>query len=188
MVDAQFETDRLILRRLQDNDARSISMLAGDYDVAKMTLNIPHPYPGGAATEFINRSKHAWDNHERYAFAIVLKATGTFMGVIGLIPEIRHRRAEVGYWIGKPHWGKGFMTETLKRIIQFGFEDLDLNRIQAGYIFDNPASGRVMEKVGMQLEGTFRQYAIRDDQPFDISYRAILREEYDVQQRDSRAR
>ncbi len=177
----ELTTDRLLLRRLKQADAPHIIKLAGDYDVAKMTLNIPHPYPTEGASTFIERSQQAWDKGERYGFAIVLKDSDTFMGVIGIIPELQHFRAEVGYWIGKPFWGKGYVTEALKRVLQFGFEKLDLNRIDAAYRVDNPASGRVMEKVGMQLEGTFRQVMFRDGAYSDLSYRAILREEYEAQ-------
>lgn len=177
-MDYEFFTQRLILRRLRPDDAPHMVTLAGDYEVAKMTLNIPHPYPADDAVKFIERSQHAWDAGERYGFAIVLKETDTFIGVIGIIPELQHYRAGVGYWIGKPFWGKGYVTEALQRVIQFGFETLDLNRIDASYRTDNPASGRVMEKVGMRHEGTFRQVMFRDGAYSDLSYRAILREEY----------
>jgi len=180
MGDYEFFTQRLILRRLKPDDAPHMVTLAGDYDVAKMTLNIPHPYPADGASKFIKRSQYAWDAGERYGFAIVLKETDTFMGVIGIIPEYQHYRAEVGYWIGKPYWGNGYVTEALKRVIQFGFETLDLNRIDAAHRSDNPASGRVMEKVGMIYEGTFRQVTFRDGAYSDLKYYAILREEYDT--------
>ena len=180
MDDYEFITERLNLRRLKSDDAPHMVTLAGDYDVAKMTLNIPHPYPAEDAIKFIERSQHVWDTGERYGFAIVLKETDAFMGVIGIIPEFQHFRAEVGYWIGKPYWGKGYVTEALKRVIQFGFETLKLNRIDAAYRADNPASGRVMEKAGMTYEGTFRQMTFRDGAYSDLSYYAILREEYDA--------
>ena len=178
MADYEFTTDRLLLRRLKLEDAPHIVTFAGDYDVAKMTLNIPHPYPPDEAMPFIKRSYKTWEEGTAYSFAIVLGTTDIFMGVIGLRPHMQHRRADVGYWIGKSFWGHGYMTEALERIIQFGFEDLDLNRIDAGYRVDNSASGRVMEKAGMEYEGTFRQYAMRDDEYMDLSYRAILRENY----------
>ena len=66
-------------------------------------------------------------------------------------------------------------------MIQFGFEKLDLNRIAAAYRVDNPASGRVMQKAGMQFEGTFRQVVFRDGAYSDLSYCAILREDYKAQ-------
>ena len=178
MPDYRFETDRLILRCLQEDDAPHFVELAGDYEVSKMTLNIPHPYSNDDAIQFIKGSIEAWEKGERYAFAIVQKETDSFMGVIGIHPEMRHSRAEVGYWIGVPYWGQGYMTEALQRVIQFGFETLNLNRIQASHRTDNPASGRVMEKAGMQYEGTLRQMMIRDGEFTDISYRSILREDY----------
>jgi [ribosomal protein S5]-alanine N-acetyltransferase len=178
MTEYKFSTDRLILRRLKPEDATHMFELANDYEVAKMTLNIPHPYLVGDAIKFIKRSQTAWDSGERYGFAIVLKETNTFMGVIGIIPILEHYRAEVGYWIGQTYWGRGYTTEALKRVIQFGFETLDLNRIDASYRVDNPASARVMEKAGMTYEGTFRQAMFRDGAYSDISYSAILRRDY----------
>ena len=83
----ELRTDRLLLRRLKQDDAPQMARLAGDYEVAKMTLNIPHPYPADDAKTFIERSQQAWDKGERYGFAIALKETDTFMGVIGIIPE-----------------------------------------------------------------------------------------------------
>lgn len=178
MSDYVLETERLLLRCLQLDDAARVVELAGEHDVAKMTLNIPHPYPPESAVGFIEGSIEAWKNEERFAFAITDKVSNTFMGVIGLHPEQRHKRAMVGYWIGKPYWGKGYMTEALKRVIQFAFEDRDLNRVEAAYHIDNPASGRVMEKAGMLFEGTFPQYYRRDDKFIDLHFRAILRENY----------
>jgi len=181
MTEYQFTTDRLILRKLAFTDAPDIVRLAGDYEVAKMTLNIPHPYPADSADTFIKQTHQNWANGVAYTFAIVRKDDETYMGTIGLRVEDRHKRAEVGYWIGVPFWGKGYMTEALKRIIQFGFEDLGLNRVGASYLIGNPASGRVMEKAGMTHEGTFYKYSIRDGEPMDLHFRGIVREDYDAQ-------
>lgn len=174
-------TERLRLRPLQVEDAPHIVELAGNVEVAKMTLNIPHPYPAESAMDFIKATGKNRDAGTGYTFAIARKADDTYMGTIGIHPTIKHLRAEVGYWMGVPYWGQGYMTEALKRIIQFGFDDLKLNRVQASYRVDNPASGRVMEKAGMKLEGTFYKYYIRDHVPMDLHFRAILREEYDAQ-------
>jgi len=181
MTDYQLTTDRLLLRKLTLTDAPDIVRLAGDYEVAKMTLNIPHPYPADGAEDFIKMTHQNWDNGVTYTFAIVNKDDEAYMGAIGIRIEARHKRAEVGYWIGVPYWGQGYMTEALQRVIQFGFEELDLNRIGASYLVQNPASGRVMEKAGMKHEGTFLKYMIRDDEPLDLHFRAILREDYHAQ-------
>ncbi len=178
MAITNLETDRLILRKLALEDAPHIVRLAGDYEVSKMTLNIPHPYPPDVAEDFIKTVRENWENDVSFTFAIVRQEDDIFMGMIGLRPEMKHLRAEVGYWIGVPFWGKGYMTEALKRVIQFGFDDLKLNRVGASYRIDNPASGRVMEKAGMQHEGTFYKYSIRDGVPMDLHFRAILREDH----------
>lgn len=181
MIDKTLTTERLILRKLEPDDAPHIVRLAGDYEVSKMTLNIPHPYPAEIAPEFITNTHKNWENDITYTFGIVRKNDNVFMGVIGVHPEMRHLRAEVGYWIGVEFWGKGYMTEALKRVIQFGFEDLNLNRVGASHLISNPASGRVMEKAGMKHEGTFYKYSVRDGEPMDLHFRAILKDDYDAQ-------
>ena len=101
---------------------------------------------------------------------------------MGIHPAPEHDRAEVGYWIGKPFWGRGLATAALRLLLQFGFETLQLNRIEAGHFDYNPASGRVMEKAGMRFEGVRRQYVWHRDRYKDVRWYAILREDYDALQ------
>ena len=178
MTDYVLETDRLRLRRPQESDVSAIYQLVNDYDIARSTLNIPYPYVLADATAFLQHVNKAWAEKSRYPFAITLKESDEFMGIIGLGIHHGNNWGEAGYWIGKSYWGRGYMTEALKRIIQFGFEDLELNRIQASHFTDNPASGRVMEKAGMQFEGVLRQYIRKWDVYKDLCYMAILRGEY----------
>lgn len=181
MKPIQLQSERLIFRQLQPEDVPLIVEMAGDYDVSKMTLNIPYPYPTEVAVEFVEHSHKTWEDDTAYSFALVLQENNQFIGVIGLRPNMRHNRGEVGYWVGKSYWGKGYMTEALKRVIQFAFEELELNRVGASYLIHNPASGRVMEKAGMKHEGTFLKYYTRDDVPLDLHFRGITREDYDAQ-------
>src|SRR5690554_1828742 len=111
------ETERLILRKLNQTDAERIEKLAGDYDVAKTTLNIPHPYPKGSAKDFIERTLLAEDNGELITFAIVKKKANHLIGIIGINLTLAHERGELGYWIGKPYWGKGYGTEATTAIL-----------------------------------------------------------------------
>lgn len=168
------ETERLILRGLEGRDARVIQELAGAPEVASTTLNIPHPYPEGAAEEFIQRTQESARTGEDYAFAMTRKEDGEFLGIVGLHPERRHNQAEIGYWLGRPYWGNGYTTEAAKAVIRFGFTQLGLNRIFAGHFLRNPASGRVMQKAGMQYEGTHRQAMKKGDGYEDIVMYAIL--------------
>jgi RimJ/RimL family protein N-acetyltransferase len=168
------ETDRLILRGLELRDAPIVQKLAGAPEVASTTLNIPHPYPEGAAAEFIQRTQERARTGDDYAFAMTRKEDGEFLGIVGLHPEERHNQAEIGYWLGKPYWGNGYTAEAAKAVIRFGFTQLGLNRIFAGHFLRNPASGRVMQKAGMQYEGTHRQAMKKGDGYEDIVMYAIL--------------
>lgn len=173
-------TDRLVLRSLEMNDAPTIQELAGAYPVAAHIVNIPHPYPYGAAEEWISGQEEYFEKGEGVNFAIVHKRQGNLIGVIGLHIKKQHHLGELGYWIGEPYWNQGYCTEAAREVFRYGFKELDLNRIQARHMTKNPASGRVMEKIGMQREGTLRQSLHRFDSFEDTHVCAILREEYEA--------
>lgn len=176
-----FETERLILRGLELADAPRLQLLAGDYDVARWTENIPHPYPDGLAEDFIKRTQAQAEVEplETYTWGIVSKAEKLVIGGIGLMTNRKHQRAEIGYWVGKPYWRQGYTTEASQKVIQFGFERLGLNRIYAMCVAQNVGSSGVMKKLGMVYEGTKRQHAHRDGQIYDYEFYAILRDEYE---------
>ncbi len=148
------ETKRLILRTPDMHDAKTVQQLAGDFDIAKTTLLVPHPYPDGAAETWIEGVQTRAEEGRGYTFAIIRKSDDVFMGVVSLGIAQEHRRAELGYWIGKPYWGQGYTTEAADRVIEFGFGELNLHRIFAFAMIKNPASSRVMQKIGMSYEGT----------------------------------
>lgn len=89
---------------------------------------------------------------------MTLAGYGKLVGAIGLGLQQDHDRAEMGYWIAVPHWNNGFTTEAARRVIDFGFEALTLERIFAQHFATNPASGRVMMKAGMHYEGSLRHH------------------------------
>ena len=173
------ETDRLILRPLELSDAPTIRALAGHPDIAATTLNIPHPYPEGAAEAFI-RSLSEEKPDPAYTFGMVRKQDDQLMGAIGIRPVAQFDRAEIGYWIGVPYWGQGYTSEAARRVVAFGFEALKLHRIYATYLSHNTASRRVMEKAGMTYEGTLRQHVKRFDRYYDLGYCGILRAEWEA--------
>lgn len=112
------------------------------------------------------------------ALAIELRNEATLVGTVGLRIDRNVNMAELGYWIGKPYWNLGFATEAVVAILAFGFDELRLNRIQAGHMARNPASGWVMEKAGMILEGTTRQAAVKWGRYEDLVSYGILREDW----------
>jgi ribosomal-protein-alanine N-acetyltransferase len=116
------QTERMILRPITLDDAAVIQRLAGDRKVAATTLLIPHPYPDGAAEEWINTHAESWEQKQSLTLAMSDRESGALMGVIGMTVNADHDSAEIGYWIGVPYWNQGFTTEAARAIIAFGFE------------------------------------------------------------------
>ena len=154
------ETARLRLRPYAPADAPRLQQLAGDPAVAATTLNIPHPYPDGAAEAWIGAHAAKWAAHTELVLATTLMGTGELLGSVGLTIQEEHEKAELGYWVGVPHWNRGYATEAVRAVIAWGFATLGLSRIQAHHFAETPASGRVMAKAGMQREG-FSPLALR---------------------------
>jgi RimJ/RimL family protein N-acetyltransferase len=174
----ELRTPRLLLRSLRESDFDSLVTLANDYDIAAMTLRLPHPYTRGDAEQFLEacsdsvRSGHA-------VFAI--EFDGQFAGCIGLHPNLDHRRAELGYWIGKPFWGKGIATEAAREVVRWGFEEQRFNRIYAGCFSGNAASMRVLEKLGFKFEGISRENVLKWEQFRDVHLYSLLAREFEEQ-------
>ena len=152
------QTERLILRSLTLEDAADVQRLAGDRDIALMTVAIPHPYEDGMAEEWIRSCSEEYEKDEALNFAITLRADKNLIGAIGIGLERKHQRGELGYWIGKPYWNLGYATEAATAVVAYSFQVLKLNRIYAFHFTRNPASGRVLEKIGMRYEGCRRQH------------------------------
>ena len=160
-------------------DAVAIKKHAGDRAIAATTLMIPHPYKKSMAEKFIRMQAAAFKKGNITNFAITLAADGSFIGIIGLTINNEHKRAELGYWIGKPFWGNGYATEAGRAVLQYGFEKLGLRRIHAGHFANNPASGRVQQKLGMVREGYERKHILKWGEEIDHIINAILKSEYD---------
>lgn len=155
----KIRTPRLLLRPYKDADAPEVQRLAGDPRVADTTLTIPHPYPDGIAEMWIATHEAAWTSGRGAIFAVTQLADGRLAGTVGLTIKPESGSAELGYWIGHPYWGRGYCTEAAQAIVDFGFTLLPLERIHAHHFERNPASGRVMQKIGMHEE-FFRRAAI----------------------------
>lgn len=172
------QTERLILRPFNLDDATAVQRLAGDRAIASTTTAIPHPYEDGVAERWILTHQQRFDSGESALFAITLRQDGALIGAIGLEINVESLRAEVGYWIGKPYWNQGYCTEAARAVIGYRFSKLDLNKIHAIHFARNPASGRVMQKIGMRREGTLRQHVRKWGAFEDVEYYAILRSEF----------
>ena len=168
------ETSRLVLRPFVPADAPIVQRLAGDREVAATAMTIPHPYEDGVAESWIETRAPKWETGEALVLAVTSEAEG-LVGTMSLQFVLAHRRAELGYWIGVPFWNRGYATEAAGAIVDYGFDQLGLNRIEAKHFIFNPASGRVLEKVGMTREGILRQRVLKGDKLEDLVLYAILR-------------
>lgn len=171
--------ERLVLRGMTIDDAKDVQRLAGDERIAATTALIPHPYPDGAAEEWISTHEAEFKAGRSVVWAITLRKTGELLGAMGLIIKVEHERAEIGYWIGVPFWNMGYVTEAARLTLRYGFEQRGLSRIFAHHFENNPASGRVMQKLGMTYEGTLRKHIKKWDRLLDCPHYGILREEYE---------
>ncbi len=171
------ETDRLLLRSFTLDDVDAVQKLASAKEVAANTLTIPHPYTAKDAEEWIRPQREQFENGENATFAITQKSSGELIGAIGLVINQEHQFAELGYWIGKPFWNQGYCTEAALTIIHYGFKSMGLHRIFARVFKRNPASGRVLEKAGMQYEGCLREAVYKWNHFEDLYVYGILASE-----------
>jgi [ribosomal protein S5]-alanine N-acetyltransferase len=174
------DTARLLLRPFVKADAADVQRLAGDRSVADTTLRIPHPYPDGAAEQWIATHAPGFEAAALANFAITLRSCGELVGAIGLVIERSADRAELGYWIGAGSRNRGYCTEAGRAVIDYGFESLALNRIFASHFKRNPASGRVLQKLGMRLEGEQAQHVKKWDRYEDIVLYGVVRSAWEV--------
>ena len=173
------ETSRLVLRELRDDDAPAIHAYASDAEVVRYLDWGPNT-PEDTA-QFLARARAARAAIPRTAYhlAIVLAASGRLIG--GCRIEIRlvaNEAGDLGYVLGRPHWGQGYATEAIRALVAFGFETVALHRIWATCDIGNVASARVLEKLGMRREGHIRHAARRKGEWRDSYLYAILEPEW----------
>ena len=168
-----------MLRPFALSDAADVQRLAGEWAVANTTTNIPHPYPDGAAVQWIGSHAERFARREIMTLAVTLHDSGELAGCISLRLHDDHDRAEMGYWMGVPYWNQGYCSEAARALVAYGFEQMGLHRIYALHLTRNPASGRVMQKAGMTYEGTLRQHVKKWDRYEDLAAYGILHSEYE---------
>ncbi len=173
MEHPRLQTERLLLREFAVSDAPRVQGLAGDRAIAATTALIPHPYPDGAAEQWIESHRPAFDAGTQIHFAVVRRADDLLVGAISLEIRPQHKRAEVGYWMGHEYWGSGYTTEALRAVVEYAFSR-GLHRVFAEHFSSNPASGRVMQKAAMRHEGTLRHHMIKWGEYVDCEVYGII--------------
>jgi RimJ/RimL family protein N-acetyltransferase len=150
----RLETRRLLMRAPEPRDIDRIAALAGDWDVVRMTGRMPHPYTLADAERFV-ATVAGQDPRRDNTFLIEAEREGP-IGMIGFFHD-GQPIPEVGYWIGKPFWGRGFATEALEGALGWAKRKWRKRAVIAGHFSDNPASGRVLSNAGFLYTGEVRK-------------------------------
>ena len=173
IVQPTLSCEDLLLRPFATDDASRLQFLAGDKRIADTTATIPHPYPDGVAEAWIKETREICAAGERASFAIELANSGELVGAISLM-QIDKGEAELGYWVGVPYWGRGIAACAARRVIAYGFEELSLRRIHARCLSRNPASGKVLLRVGFTRTGSDKSVCGFQQQEQDTEYYELL--------------
>ena len=174
VVQPTLRTERLILRPFSLVDAPDVMRLAGDRRVYETTSFIPHPYDEGMAESWISTHQAVFYEERGAVFAVCL-AKGLLIGAISLNRAGPFNRAELGYWIGPEYWNRGYCTEAVKAVLEYGFTGLGYHKISARHFVGNVSSGRVMQKAGMLREGVLRDEVVKDGRFVTVEIYGILR-------------
>lgn len=168
-------TKRLILRPFRLSDATRVEELAGDFEVAKMLDVVPHPYPRGEALRWIAGHDAARAGLRDFPFAI--EAAGELAGCVGL-DRGAGGALHLGYWIGRPSWGKGYATEAARAALAFAFDELGETLVESGHYADNHASGRVMVKLGFRYVRESKRFSKARGMPVRFLETRLTRETF----------
>ena len=171
-------TKRLTLRPVRMSDAADLYEYSKDPEVARHVLWDAHQSVGDSRG-YLRYAVRQYRQDLPASWGIELKENHKLIGTIGFMWINRdHNSAEVGYSLAREYWNRGIMSEALSAVLNEGFMDLNLHRIEAQHEVDNPASGRVMVKCGMMYEGCVRGRLYNKGRYVDVALYAILRDDY----------
>jgi ribosomal-protein-alanine N-acetyltransferase len=169
---------RLVLREFRTDDADDVFAIRGDLMVTRYNSGKPYERVE-QAVDLIAAMARAYRDQEEVRWAITHRGSNEVIGIIGYNYWIRRdARGSVGYDLARVWWGRGIMTEAVNAVVRFGFDQMHLNRIEADTDVRNPASGRVLEKVGFVLEGRQREQFYDSGGYQDLMLYGLLRKDY----------
>lgn len=175
-------TLRLLLRPFQLADSQRVAELANDEELARNLRSFGYPYTLEDAQNWLETLSDEWEQGQSAVFAICPRnqetdEVGSLVGAIGVVLDQQSNRGELGYWIGRDFWGQGIATDAANSVLDFAFSQLGLNRVVAECLVRNPASARVLEKLGMEQEGFFPQHFRKNegDEYCDVRCFGLLR-------------
>lgn len=171
-------TERLVLRELLPSDAEDVFVFRSDAEVQK--FNSEPMKEVREALALIEDLRADYAARKGVLWGVTLRERNQVLGLIGFNTWNRyHRRAEIGYDLARAHWGQGIASEAVKAILAFGFDAMELHRVEACTIADNFRSARMLEKLGFQREGTQREFSWEEDGTFhDSAIYGILQQEF----------
>ena len=148
-------------------------------EIYDSTLNIPYPYSEADADKWLNRRIESTQRQGQEVTFAIREDHGEMIGAVGADSfEVGgSHRAEIGYWLARPYWGRGIMTDAVRAYIRYAFDDLKLLRLTAHVLAFNVGSTRVLEKNGFKLEGRLRKHFRKGERLHDAYCFGLLREE-----------
>jgi 8-oxo-dGTP diphosphatase len=152
---APLATERLVLRTLMPEDAEAMHRLVNDWEVARNLAVVPFPYPRELADDWIASTRRSLAEGGGYQLAITGREGEheILVGAVGLRIDAAERCGRLGYWVGRRFWGHGVATEAAGRLARWALANLDLDRLEASVITDNPASAAVLRRIGFRQAG-----------------------------------
>lgn len=172
----ELETERLLLRQLQPEDAADLLRVFGDDEVTRY-YDLYSYQSVDEAREMIDFFAESFELERGIRWGIARKQDNVIIGTCGYV-WLRRFRGEIGYELGRAHWRQGFMSEALDAILAFGFEALDLNRIEALVMLDNVASAGLLRGLGFEEEGVLREHDFFKERFHDMRCFSILRRDF----------
>jgi RimJ/RimL family protein N-acetyltransferase len=169
--------DQVHLSEFRRSDRDALLAHLNDRDIYDRTLRIPFPYTENAADEWLALVARITKEQGRPVHWAIRSAEDALIGGCGFdgIEVGKSYRAEVGYWLAKPFWGRGIMTAVVQRVCRHAFEELGLMKVTAHVFAHNPASARVLEKSGFQEEGFLRKHYLKDGVFLDARVFGLVR-------------
>jgi [ribosomal protein S5]-alanine N-acetyltransferase len=173
----ELESERLLFRKILLSDAQDLLLIRTNDDVIQF-LDVVRFESIGDAEKWVHSVSESYDNETGINWGIVEKQSNDFIGYFGfwrMIPE--HCRAEIGYALKPEYWGKGYMYETINKMVRFGFENMKLHSIEANVNPANEKSKRVLEKIGFKQEAYFRENYLFNNKFLDSLIYSLLKKD-----------
>jgi [ribosomal protein S5]-alanine N-acetyltransferase len=169
--------DGIRLSEIRRADKSRLVSLVNNREIHRCTLRIPFPYTDDHCENWFARQEAKSDQQiEQAPMWAIRDAADQLLGAIGLDAAADHaHRAEIGYWLGQPYWGRGIMTAAVRAVCRHAFEDLGLAKITAEIFSFNDASARVVEKCGFEFEGYLKRHYLKDGEFIDARAYGLLR-------------